>query len=216
MTDILEEVLNDENEAKRLHYFKKFLPITIISTIIIILLMLIYNWQEGKKIKNNQQTGDILVKSIDLINDDKDLTIKSLENLIATSNNKIGELASIEQVGIELKQNNVSKASDLLKTIIVNKDYSELTTAYARLIWLILTIDKSDLSNINIKETEEYLNYFDNENKPFYGTASLIKAIWYIKNGSKDLATNILNNLIALENINSIIKEQAKALLSGI
>ncbi|XVN42054.1 MAG: DUF2659 family protein [Candidatus Rickettsia vulgarisii] len=216
MTDILDEVLNDENEAKKLYYFKKLLPIAIILTIITILLMLLYNWQEDKKIKNNQQTGDILVKSISLINDDKDLTNISLENLIKTSNNKVGELASIEQVSIEIKQNNISKATELLKIIITNKNYSELTTSYARLVWLILTMDKSDLSNINIKEVEEYLNYFDNENKPFYGTANLIKAIWHIKSGSKDLATKILNNLITLENISSIVKEQAKALLSSI
>lgn len=216
MTDILDEVLSDENEARKLYYFKKFLPITIILTIIIILLMLIYNWQESKKIKNNQQTGDILLKSIALINDDKDLTIKSLENLIKTSHNRVGELASIQQVSIEIKQKNISKATELLKIIISNKNYSELTTSYARLVWLILAIDKSDLSNINVKETEEYLNYFDNANKPFYGTASLIKAIWYNKNGSKDLAEKILNNLITLDNINSIVKEQAKALLSNI
>ncbi|MCC8417224.1 MAG: DUF2659 family protein [Rickettsia endosymbiont of Bryobia graminum] len=216
MTDILDEVLNDENEAKKLYYFKKFLPIAIISTIITILLMLIYNWQEDKKVRNNQQTGDILVKSIALINDDKDLTIKSLENLVESSNNRIGELASIEQFSIEIKQNNISKATELLKAMIANKNYSELTTSYARLVWLTLTIDKSDLSNINVKEIEEFLNYFDNENKPFYGTANLIRGMWYIKTGSKDLASKILNNLITLENISSIVKEQAKALLSNI
>lgn len=216
MTDILEEVLNDKNEEKKLYYFKKLLPITIILALIVVLFMLINNWLDGKKIKNNQKTGDILVKSMSLINDNKDLTIKSLDNLIETSGNKVGELAAIEQVSIKIQQGDFIETRTLLKKIIDNKHYAELTSAYARLVWLSLMIDETNLSNVNINEIEEYLNYFDDENKPFFGTANIIKAIWYINNNSKDLAENTLKKVISLESTTQVVKEQAKALLSNL
>jgi hypothetical protein len=216
MTDILEEVLNDKNEEKKLYYFKKLLPITIILALIVVLFMLINNWLDGKKIKNDQKTGDILVKSMSLINDNKDLTIKSLDNLIETSNNKVGEFAAIEQVSIKIQQGDFIEARTLLKKIIDNKNYTELTSAYARLVWLSLMIDETNLSNVNINEIEEYLNYFDDENKPFFGTANIIKAIWYINNNSKDLAENTLKKVISLESTTQVVKEQAKALLSNL
>ncbi|MDR0774643.1 MAG: DUF2659 family protein [Rickettsia sp.] len=216
MTDILEEVLNDKNEEKKLYYFKKLLPITIILALIVVLFMLINNWLDGKKIKNDQKTGDILVKSMSLINDNKDLTIKSLDNLIETSNNKVGELAAIEQVSIKIQQGDFIEARTLLKKIIDNKNYTELTSAYARLVWLSLMIDETNLSNVNINEIEEYLNYFDDGNKPFFGTANIIKAIWYINNNSKDLAENTLKKVISLESTTQVVKEQAKALLSNL
>ncbi|MDR0296797.1 MAG: DUF2659 family protein [Rickettsia sp.] len=213
MTDILQEVLSDKNEEKKLYYFKKFLPITIILTLIVILFMLINNWRNGKEIENNQKTGDILVKSIALINDNKDLAIKSLDNLMTTSNNKVEGLAAIEQVSIKIHQGDFIEARTLLKKVIDNNNYDELTSAYARLLWLSLMIDDPNLSDININEIEKYLNYFDDENKPFFGTANIIKAIWYIRNNSKDLAENTLKKLISLESITQVVKDQAKALL---
>ncbi len=215
MTDILQEVLNDRNDEKKLYYFKKILPIIIIFALIVVLFMIFRNWHEDKIVKNNQRTGDILVKSISLMDNDQALSTKSLEYLAETSDNKIGALAIIERIAFEIKQNNLSEAKNLLKKIINNKNYDELTSAYARLIWLSLIIDEPNLSKSNISETEEYLNYFD-DNKPFFGTATIIKAIWYIKNDSNDLAKNLLKKLIHLEDSTQIVKEQAKALLSNL
>lgn len=216
MTDILQEVLSDKNEEKKLYYFKKILPITIILTLIVILFMLINNWRDRKEIENNQKTGDILVKSIALINDNKDLAIKSLDNLMVTSNNKVNGLAAIKQVSIKIHQGDFIEATTLLKRVIDNNNYDELTSAYAHLVWLSLMIDEPNLSDININEIEKYLNYFDDENKPFFGTASIIKAIWYIRNNSKDLAENTLKKVISLESTTQTVKEQAKALLSNL
>ncbi|WP_425362747.1 DUF2659 family protein [Candidatus Tisiphia endosymbiont of Hybos culiciformis] len=216
MTDLLQEVLSDKNEEKKLYYFKKFLPITIILTLIVILFMLINNWRDRKEIENNQKTGDILVKSIALINDNKDLAIKSLDNLMATSSNKANGLAVIEQVSIKIHQGDFIEARTLLKEVIDNNNYDELTSAYAHLVWLSLMIDKPNSSDVNNNEIEKYLNYFDDENKPFFGTANIIKATWYIRNNSKDLAENTLKKLISLESTTQTVKEQAKALLANL
>ncbi|KAJ6644892.1 hypothetical protein Bhyg_00087, partial [Pseudolycoriella hygida] len=194
------EILNDANEEKRLFYFKKFLPITIILTLIVVLIMVVNNWFNAKKIKNNQAASDILVRTAKLA-ENKELYKKSLGHLIATSDNKIKELAEIEQVSVEIKQNNFQQADLLLQNIINNKDYDDITTSYARLIWLSLNIDKADLSNINTKKMEEYLNYFDNSSKPFYGVGRLIKAHWYIRNGAKDLADETLKHIIMIKQL---------------
>lgn len=213
MTDILEEILNDNKEEKRLFYFKKLLPIVIIFVLITVIIMIINNWYNEKKIKNNQEIGDILVKAIrSPVNEE--LTIKPLEHLVATSNNKTKELAAIAQIGFGIKRNDWAQTDNLLNNIINNQYYDELTTAYARLIWISLNIDKIHLSDINITMLEEYLNYFDTANKPFYGTANLLKAHWYIKKGSKDLAINTLTNLISLNELPLSIKKQANYLLA--
>ncbi|WP_375330222.1 DUF2659 family protein [Candidatus Tisiphia endosymbiont of Nemotelus uliginosus] len=216
MTDILQEVLSDKNEEKKLYYFKKILPITIILTLIVILFMLINNWLDRKAIENNQKTGDILAKSIALINDNKELAIKSLDNLMTTSTNKVSGLAAIEQASIKIHQGDFIEARTLLKKVIDNNNYDELTNAYAHLVWLSLMIDEPNLSDVNTNEIEKYLNYFDDENKPFFGTANIIKAIWYINNNSKDLAEDTLKKLISLESTTQTVKEQAKALLANL
>ncbi|WP_250310703.1 DUF2659 family protein [Rickettsia endosymbiont of Oedothorax gibbosus] len=212
----MQEVLSDKNEEKKLYYFKKILPITIILTLIVILFMLINNWRDRKAIENNQKTGDILAKSIALINDNKDLTIKSLDNLMTTSNNKVSGLAAIEQASIKIHQGDFIEARTLLKKVIDNNNYDELTNAYAHLVWLSLMIDEPNSSDVNTNEIEKYLNYFDDQNKPFFGTANIIKAIWYINNNSKDLAEDTLKKLISLESTTQTVKEQAKALLANL
>ncbi|WP_375326378.1 DUF2659 family protein [Candidatus Tisiphia endosymbiont of Nemotelus uliginosus] len=212
MTDILEEILNDHKEQKRLYYFRKLLPIVIVFVVITVIIMGINNWYNDKAIRNNQEMGDILVKNMASTNGE--LTIKTLEQLVAMSNNKIQELAVIEQIGLEIKRNNWPQVDNLLHNAINNKHYDELTTAYARLIWISLNIDKISLSDIHIKELEEHLNYFNNIDKPFYGTANLLKAHWYIKRGAEGLAVNILTSLISLEELTLSIKEQANALLA--
>lgn len=216
MTDILQEVLSDKNEEKKLYYFKKILPITIILTLIVILFMLINNWCDRKAIENNQKTGDILAKSIAFINDNKELAIKSLDNLMTTSTNKVSGLAAIEQASIKIHQGDFIEARTLLKKVIDNNNYDELTNAYAHLVWLSLMIDEPNSSDVNTNEIEKYLNYFDDENKPFFGTANIIKAIWYINNNSKDLAEDTLKKLISLESTTQTVKEQAKALLANL
>ncbi len=216
MNDILEEILSDKNEERKLYYFKKFIPIIIILALLVVLFMLISNCLDVKRIKNNQKTGDILAKSMSLINDNEDLALKSLDNLIEMSNNKVGDLAAIKQISIKIHQGNLIEAKSLLRKTIDNKNYNELTCAYARLVWLSFMIDESNLSNVDINVIEKYLNYFHDENKPFFGIANIIKAIWYIKNNSKDLAKDTLKKIILLKSTTRLIKEQAKILLSNL
>lgn len=216
MTDILEEVLSDQNDEKRLSYFKRILPIVIVCTAVIVIFMLWNNWRESKVVKNNQKTSNILIQAISLMNSDKDLLEKSLKVLIETSDNRVGDLAALEQVSTIIGRGNINEAKNLLDKIINNNDYDEITAAYARLIWVGLVIDQQNISNIDKPKLEEYLNYFDQEDKVFFGTANILKAIWYIQNNARGLAKDTLQKLIAAQNVTPLIKEQAKALLSDL
>ena len=218
MTDILDEVLNDQNEEKRLVFFKRLLPVVIIIALIAITIMVINNNNKNKQIENNQKNGDIFVKAVNLeaVQGNKELAISTLENLVSISNTKIKEIALLEQVAIKLSGKQNSEAKDLLNKIIENKEYSEIVTSYARIAWCSLVIDDEKLDIADKEKLVKYLNYFNNENKPFWATANIMKAIWDIKSNMLAEAEKNLRILVASNNTSDLLKDQAKALLAGL
>lgn len=215
MSDILQEVLNEESDEKKLYYFKKILPIIIFLAVIVAIVMGVNNWYKDIERKNNQKNGDILIKSLAIINDNKELAIKSLES-VAAENSKSREIALLQQVRVKITDKNYANAKSLLENIINNKEHSELTSSYARLLWLSLTIDESTVSNDERSKIQEYLQYFNHEDKAFSGTISIIKAILLIKNNSTEEAKKVLQQTISLTHMPQVVKEQAKALLTNI
>lgn len=215
MTDILDEVLNDQNEEKRLVFFKRLLPIVIIISIIAITIMVITKNNKNNQIKNNQKNGDIFVKAISVktLQDDKELANSTLENLVNISGTKIKEIALLEQVAIKLSGKQYLEARNLLNEIIEHKEYSEIITSYARIAWCSLVIDDKNLDISDKEKLIKYLNYFDNEDKPFWATASIMKAIWDIKNNMNAKAEKNLRNLLTSNSASDLLKDQAKALL---
>ncbi|HJD65196.1 MAG TPA: DUF2659 family protein [Rickettsia endosymbiont of Diachasma alloeum] len=218
MTDILDEVLNDQNEEKRLIFFKRLLPVVIIIALIAITIMVINNNNKNKQIENNQKNGDIFVKAVNLeaVQGNKGLAISTLENLVNISDTKIKEIALLEQVAIKLSGQQNSEVKDLLSKIIENKEYSEIVTSYARIAWCSLVIDDEKLDIADKEKLVKYLNYFDNENKPFWATANIMKAIWDIQSNMLAEAEKNLTILVASNSTSDLIKDQAKALLAGL
>lgn len=215
MADILEEVLRDQSDEKKLNFFRRLLPITIIITIFVVIIMFINNWYVNKQTKINMKIGDILVKAIN--NEDKKLSLESLDTIIQHyQSNRAVEITALEQVSIKIHNNEKESALDLLDKIINNKEYYNITTAYARILWINLVIDKTNLSENEKEKLEIYLNYFNNEEQEFFGTASLLKALWYAKNAQNEIAGKILQKIIASENIPLTIKEQGRALLANL
>ena len=217
MVDILDEVLNDQKDEKKLYYFRKALPLVIFFTLVAVILMLIYSWYQDKKVKHNRQMGDILVNGISVVSENKDLTLKSLETVIEKSKNRVRELAILEEVGIKITDNDYMGAKALLQKIINNKNnYSSTTVSYACLVWLSLVIDEPYISDKDKIQFEEYLKYFSSEKQEFFATASIIKAIWYIRNNQLELAKDTLTLILSLTNISYVIKDQARALMSSL
>ena len=58
-------------------------------------------------------------------------------------------------------------------------EYYELTTSFARLLWLGIILDEDKISDANQTQFRNYLQYFSQENRPFFATATLMKALFY-------------------------------------
>lgn len=216
MTDLLDEVLRDQSDEKKLYYFRKFLPYVIALTMVIALVMAFNNWRQNNNFEKNTKIGDLLTRIIssDSAADEK---LASLESLASQNEGHIIELAKFEQVSIKLDSKDYEGAKDILDRIIKNNNYHILTTAYARLLWLSLAIDQKSIEGEDKAKFEEYIKYFKDQNQPFFASASLLKAVWHMQNNQHELAKDVLKKVIALGPETPLaIRDQASSLLASI
>ena len=213
MTDLLDEVLRDQSDEKKLRFFKTVLPFVIGLAIIIVILMIVNSWYQDSKIKENKELGDIFIKAINNSNEKTvDEVLKHLPQ--NSSSNKIGELALLKQAGIRVNNGDIEGAKTLFQEIASNKEVESTTSSFARIAWLSLVIDQPNIDEKDKETLQEYLKYYTNESQEFFGTASILKALWFEKNNQDELAKEVLITLKSLENIPASIKKQATALLS--
>mgnify|MGYP001246036013 CR=1 FL=1 len=216
MTDILDEILNDDKDAKRLQIFRKTLPIIIIFTIITAIIIAGYTWFSQAKTQNNQEIGDSFVQLVSVEYTDEKLVTSLLEEITINSETKLSELASIKLVSTQVQLNDIPKAIQALETIIDNKEYSEITTSYARILYISLILDIADLSTDQENKSREYLQYFNKDSQVFYATATLLKSLFYLKINQFDFAKEHALEVLKLPRASGVIKEQAKAVLAHI
>ena len=216
MADILDEVLNDQKDEKRLILFRKLFPTIIVATIIIAISMAGYNWYQNKVEIHNREIGDMLVSLAGGEYGDSNATIEGLKKLIDNSENRQSELADIKIVDKLIRENSIQDALAHLESIIENTNYYEITTSYARLMWISLVLDQKNLTEKIQMKARNYMQFFKDEKQPFFATATLMKSFFYKKNKQNDLAAEYASNLIASNNVPIAVKEQAKALLASL
>lgn len=216
MADILDEVLNDAKDEKKLILFRKLLPIIIILTIVIAISIAAYTLYANKKAEHNRKIGDMFVEIISGEYGDNSAIISALKDLVDTSENRQAELAELEIAGKLIAENNSTDALNALETIINNAEYYELTTSFARLLWIGLILDEDKLSDTMQMQSRNYLQYFAQEDQPFFATVTLMKALFYKKNKQNDLAVEYANAVLNLQEATLILKEQARAILASI
>lgn len=216
MADIIDEVLSDKNYERKMLLFRRALPIIITITVIIAFSMLGYNWYQQKQEKHNHKIGDMFVGLISGTQNDQSLTIDSLENLIKISDNKQVELMELKIVGKLINDKNTVAAIERLEAIINNKDYHDITTSFARILWVSLVLDKNDISDPLKMKIRNYLQYFVDSKQPFFASAVLMKSLFYKKNSENDLALEQANIILKLENVSMVHKEQARAIIANI
>lgn len=216
MTDIIEEIINEEKDAKRLYYFRKFLPMVIVGSVIAVCCMAGYNYYQAKKEEHTQKMSDMLVDLLtNDINDSKVLD-SSLQDLVNNSGNNLSELAMLEKALLQFEENQEDSGIKILEEIIANKSLQDTTTAYARILWLSRTLDKEHLTDESKAKTVEYLQFFNNDKKVFFASASLLKALFYFKNKQIDLAKVAAEEILNTPNIPASIREQAYGLITSI
>lgn len=214
MADFLDEVLRDHAEEKKLYYFKKLLPYVIALSLIIVVLMIAYNWYQNSEDEKNMRLGDLLTKII-ASDDQSSIRLESLDSIISNNDSRVVELAQFEKVATKIAEEDPGGAKSFLEQIIASKRYYEVTTSYARLIWLNLVIDQERVEGQDKVKFEEYIKHFNDDEQPFFASASLIKSLWYIKCGQPELARDVLGKIISLgSNVPVVIKDQAVSLLS--
>jgi hypothetical protein len=216
VADILDEVLNDAKDEKKLILFRKLLPIIIILTIVIAISIAAYTLYANKKAEHNRKIGDMFVEIISGEYGDNSAIISALKDLVDTSENRQAELAELEIAGKLIAENNSTDALNALETIINNAEYYELTTSFARLLWIGLILDEDKLSDTMQMQSRNYLQYFAQEDQPFFATVTLMKALFYKKNKQNDLAVEYANAVLNLQEATLILKEQARAILASI
>jgi len=214
VTDILDEVLNEEKYEKRLMLFRKFFPIIIISAIVIAIFISLYSWSQSRAVAHNQEIGNLFLQLIAGEYSDPNMVDSSLETIITTGKNRQVELASLKLASNKMMQNDTDGALESFEKIIDNKDFYKLTTSYARIMWVSLILDKQELSQSEQIRARDYLQYFSDEDQEFYASATLLKAFFYKKNNQIDLAKEHAQKIIKMEKVSLIIREQANAILA--
>lgn len=215
MSDLIEETHLDYKEEQKLKYFKKSLPFVIGGTIIVIVIMIISNWLNNKKIKHNQEIGDLFIQTIQTNGGDKKLLNDSLSTLMKESDNGVADLAHIEKIKIMMDSSNARSALPEIEALINNAN-KPVTKSYAMILWMNIMIDQETLSDANKTQMLKYIDHFKNSDTPFYGSAMIIKGLFEIKNQQIDQAKVTLQQIITNINVTSTVQDQARSILSNL
>lgn len=216
MADILDEVLNDEKDEKRLILFRKVLPTIIITTIIIAIAMTGYNWYSNRVAEHNKELGDMFIELALAESTLASVTNNSLEQLAKDKGTHQAELAQIQLIHNMIDSKDLLSALTRLEEIIANKTYLDITTSYARLLWLGIILDQEKLTeNMQVK-ARNYLDHFLKEDQLFFANATILKSLFYKKNGQVELAAKYANSLLEMKTVSRIFKDQALAVLAGL
>lgn len=216
MADILDEVLNDEKDEKKIMFFRKIFPIIIAGTIIIAIAMTCYSWYQVRVEAHNQEVGDLFVDLVSGEYGEGKLIDESLEKLVQDADNRQIELAEIHRVTRFIETGDKVAAKERLELIIANKNYYEITTSFARLLWLNLVIDEENILDESQMKARNYMQFFKEPDQVFFVNATLIKALFYKRNNQNDMAAEYANTLLGLDTASLITKEQARAILASL
>lgn len=213
MTDILDEILNDEKDTKRITVFRKIFPIIVSLTIVIAVIMAGYSWISAKKTRENQEIGDLFVQLLSGEYNDKKLIVSLFEEIKSGKDNKISELSALKLVGDQIKNNNTEEALKSIEDIAANKTMSEITRSYAKILYLNLILDMNDINADQENKIREYFQFFSKDTQVFYATATLLKSLFYLKKQQFDLAKKYSMEILDLPRASVVIKDQARAII---
>lgn len=213
MVDIVDEIISEDKDAKRLYYFQKLFGPIIIATIIIACAIAGYSYYRFKAEEHNKEIGSMLVDIIGDRTSDEESIIAALEGIIENSSNNSEQLAKLKMATEYIDNGRIEKATDLLQGIIDDKSFFEITRAYARILMMTIILDSSEMDDAVQLRASNLLNYFSNPSHPFFATATLMKANFYMKIGQKELAEKYAEEVVGLKSARATIKEQANALI---
>jgi hypothetical protein len=213
--DIIDEVVKDIKDEKHYNAFKRILPVIIGVTILLVTGMGIKNWMASKAQKHNMEMGDLLNNAVVLaVSGQEQAAKESFDYILKEAKNNTKDLAALGKA-IQLFNTDKEQALKSFEEIADNKNFTDLTRSYAQVLWLSIVIDLPT-EKISTEKLMNYLNNFSDEQKTFFGTANLIKALWLMKQEKNKEAEETLNLIINSKYTNYTNKNNAQAILANI
>lgn len=215
MSDILDEVVIDYKDETKLKFFKKLIPIVIILTLVVIVVMLVYDKYSSDAMMHDQEMSDLFIKAVD-VGDDPKSSKEALSYVIDKSNNGIADLASLEKIRVDLLSSK-DKDKVLGELYHLSKDAKrDMTKEYAKLLWMNIILDSDNISEKNDTILSEMIQFFENDSRTFFASASILRALFCVKKQNLDDARRILQNLIDNNNVHASSKDQARAIMANL
>lgn len=216
MADILQEVLNDAQDEKRILIFRRILPIIIILTLIIAGTISGWSWYQHKIEQQYERTGDLL---LDIINQTDSADI--LQDFIQNNDNRQLEIARLFEIIQLTKLEQPSSEQQValyekLEQIIAEKSFHEITKSYANLLWLNLILGENHLSDQQKSRARDHMQYFAQEDQLFFANATILKSLFYQKIEQYDLAVQQAELVLNMPKTSSLLKDQAKAIIANV
>lgn len=210
MADILDEVIKDHSDEKKIYYFRKIFPYIIAITSLIAIYIFISDNKQKKEQAAQEKLGDLFIAA-STAND------KLALEEISKNSTKLAQLASLRSITNEIDNGNIKAAKERLITLISkHNSYDEMTNAQIHLIWLKLIIDQAEVSDSDKKITNRCLTYFSDQATPLQGISRIYAALWYMKNQDLALAEGSLQAILTNTKLSENIKDQARLLLISI
>lgn len=214
MADIIDEVIRDKREEVKLIYFKKALPFVLGATILVVLAMIISDFRKTNAKEHNMEMGDTIINSLENLANDPNVAMEGLDYVKENAKNHSKDIAALQQIAINVASNNDSQAIEMLEQVINNKKYLDLTRSYAKITWISIMMDKKSISDDIKSKMEKYFADFS-EKSPFYSSAKLLEALYYVSTDTEK-AKNIASSLLSSKVATQTIKEEAAALISNL
>lgn len=210
MSDILNEVIDQENNEKVYKLSTFFIKIIIIIGIFAILVAIFFSWQKNEKIEIAKQDSDDLMNALHKINWDNKESIESTIadiNKIADADKSAYAIFARLYIGmIESITNSSSRCIIEYKKIANNTKYDKTLRDF---VWFSAISGELKYDLIKPQEAIKELEKFDNSNKPFYASASILHAILLSEIGKTDEAYSLAKKIaddktIGVSKINNI------------
>lgn len=215
MSNLLEEIINEEKEIKKILIFKNILKISIPLIFLITVSIVAIKFFDEKQSKNNQKVGNIFIGNFADLQNKKDIDINTLDKLIEENiKTKALEIVILNKAAKEAKNGNYEIAKHALIQIINDKNSFEVSKSYAMMNWLSLSMQYQNDAKYDMEIKKKIDNYLLSD-CPLNNSLIIMKILWEFKydKSSFEQSKKSLQYLVTSNEVSDLLKMQAKALL---
>lgn len=200
MADIFDETIKDYEEEKKLKRYNYFLLYVSITTLVIIVAMVLFNYYQNRQARANQYLTEILF-SLQSVPSDLDQTsyVDLIEIIRSDSDSNMSELASFKLATFYIQKGDLDKVIQIYDGII--KDNKTTIGSYFAIIQKLgILLDTPKLRLKHQAFISDFLNT-EYEDKVFYSKFEIYKSLILIEQKEYQGAISKLNPIINNPNI---------------